>query len=124
MIFTIKLENMEFRASHGCYELEKRVGNRFSVNAEIDVMAEEAARADDVSRTVNYLSVYEVIDRQMRITSNTLENVSLRIAEAIREQFPQTLRVSISVSKLAPPLGGKSNGSRSASPVEHPSADC
>lgn len=107
MIFTIKLENMEFRASHGCYELEKRVGNRFSVNAEIDVMAEEAARADDVSQTVNYLSVYEVIDRQMHITSNTLENVSLRIAEAIREQFPQTLRVSISVSKLAPPLGGK-----------------
>ena len=29
MIFTIKLENMEFRASHGCYELEKRVGRYF-----------------------------------------------------------------------------------------------
>ena len=29
MIFTIRLENMEFRAAHGCYDLEKKVGNRF-----------------------------------------------------------------------------------------------
>ncbi len=107
MIFRIRLENMEFRASHGCYELEKQVGNRFSVTVEIDAEAGEAAREDDVRKAVNYLDVYRTVEEQMRITSNILENVSLRIADAIRERFPKTVRVRVDVSKIAPPLGGK-----------------
>ena len=32
MRVTIELEQMEFRAPHGCYDLEKRVGNRYHVD--------------------------------------------------------------------------------------------
>ena len=45
MIFTIRLENMEFRAAHGCYDLEKKVGNRFVVSVEIEAESEEAAQS-------------------------------------------------------------------------------
>ena len=107
MIFTIRLENMEFRAGHGCYDLEKKVGNRFVVSVEIDAESEEAAREDDVQKAVNYLNVYELVARQMRQTSNILENVALRIGDAIKAEWPQVERVRVEVSKLAPPLGGK-----------------
>jgi dihydroneopterin aldolase len=107
MIATIRLENMEFRASHGCYELEKIVGNRFRVDVEIDVEAAEAARGDDLSKSVNYLTVYGIVREQMQITSNILENVAVRIIDAIYAAFPECLKVTVTVAKLAPPLGGK-----------------
>ena len=28
MLYTIELHQMEFRAYHGCYDLEQKVGNR------------------------------------------------------------------------------------------------
>ena len=43
----------------------------------------------------------------MRITSDILENVALRIGDAIKAEWPQVERVRVEVSKLAPPLGGK-----------------
>lgn len=103
----IELENMEFHAGHGCYALEKVVGNRFLVNLAMEVEAGEAAAEDDLSKSVNYLDVYRIVQEQMAITSNILENVCQRIIDALCERFPQTGRITVKVSKLAPPLGGK-----------------
>ena len=107
MIATIRIENMEFRASHGCYELEKVVGNRFLVDVETDAEATEATMQDDVTKSVNYLTVYEIVREQMARPSNILENVAKRIIDAIYGRFPECLKVTVKVSKLAPPLGGK-----------------
>ena len=100
---------MEFRAFHGCYDLEKKVGNRFLVKLSIDAELGDAAQDDDVSKTVNYLTAYEVVAGQMRVVSNTLENVTSRIIDAVYEAFPQIVRITATVSKRAPPLGGKLN---------------
>lgn len=98
---------MEFKAYHGCYDLEKVVGNRFLVSVALDAQLDEAARTDDVSKTINYLTVYQVIARCMEQKSDILENVVLRIIESLYDSFPQLERVCATVSKLAPPLGGK-----------------
>lgn len=107
MTYTITLEDMEFKAYHGCYELEKVVGNRFLVSVALDARLDEAACADDVSKTINYLTVYEVIARCMEQKSDILENVALRMIDSLYEHFPRLERVCATVSKLAPPLGGK-----------------
>ena len=98
----IELENMEFQAFHGCYELERQVGNRFQVSVRI-----EAELGDRIERTINYLDVFETVREQMDIPSHILEHVAGRIAGRIRERFPQSVRVRVKVSKMAPPLGGK-----------------
>lgn len=98
---------MEFRASHGCYELEKVVGNRFIVDVDIDADVGSAAQNDDVTQSVNYLTIYEIVREQMKTPSNILENVAKRIIDAIYSRFPECLKVTAKVSKLAPPLGGK-----------------
>lgn len=108
MILTIiELENMEFHAFHGCYDLERVVGNRFRVDVTIEADLRDAAYSDSVKDTINYLNVFEIVREQMAITSNILENVAERIIEAIYDSFPQCKRVKAKVSKLAPPLGGK-----------------
>lgn len=107
MEYRIVLTRMEFRALHGCYELEQKVGNRFTVDLELTAELGDAAAADDVRKTVNYLTVYEVVRMQMRITQHTIERVALNIIEAIYATFSQVRHVKCTVSKLAPPLGGK-----------------
>ena len=38
MEYRIALDRMEFRALHGCYELERKVGNRFTVDLELTAL--------------------------------------------------------------------------------------
>ena len=107
MEYRIVLQRMEFRALHGCYELERKVGNRFTVDVEITADLGDVAAGDSVEKAVNYLSVYEVVRQQMAVTQRTIERVAMNIIDAIRAGFPQVRHVKCTVSKLVPPLGGK-----------------
>ena len=107
MEYRIALDRMEFRALHGCYELERKVGNRFTVDLELTALLGEAAAEDDVEKTVNYLTVYQIVRERMGQTQRTIERVALNIIEALYATFPQLRHVKCTVSKLAPPLGGK-----------------
>jgi dihydroneopterin aldolase len=100
---------MEFRAAHGCYALEQKVGGNFEVDVILTVEGGDAPEADDVAGTVNYVEVYETVREQMATVSAIIENVALRIASAIRARFAQVKRVEVTVSKLAPPIGGKAS---------------
>ena len=102
MEYRIVLTRMEFHALHGCYELERKVGNRFTVDLELTAELGHAATDDDVRKTG-----YEVVEMQMRITQHTIERVATNIIEAVYATFPQVRHVKCTVSKLAPPLGGK-----------------
>ncbi len=107
MEYRIKLEAMEFRAYHGCYDLEQKVGNRFSVELEITTELGVVAAEDCVEKAVNYLTVYEIVRAQMQITQRTIERVAVNIIGAIRAAFPQICGMRCTVAKIAPPLGGK-----------------
>ncbi len=105
---TIELENMEFRAFHGCYPLERKVGALFRVSLRVEAEIGDAAERDAVEATINYLALYELVREQMARPANIIEAVAERIAGAVRAAFPgQVAGVSVKVSKLAPPLGGK-----------------
>jgi dihydroneopterin aldolase len=119
MSYVIKLEGLEFRARQGCYDVEQRVGGNFVVDITLTISdldsgvdqknasVEGAIESDDVTRTVNYVEVYEVVKQQMEVPSRIIENVADRIARAVRGRFPQVERVEVTLSKLAPPIGGK-----------------
>ena len=107
MEYRIVWNRMEFRACHGCYDLEQQVGNRFTVDLEITAELGEVASEDCVEKAVNYLLVYETVREQMRVTQRTIERVSMNIMDALYARFPQIRHIRCTVSKLAPPLGGK-----------------
>ncbi|MBO7343123.1 MAG: dihydroneopterin aldolase [Alistipes sp.] len=107
MLYTIRLEQMEFRAYHGCYDLEQQVGNRFIVELTITTPLGAVADEDAVEKAVNYLTVYEKVREVMRIKCRTIERVAQNIIPAVRELYPEIVEVECMVAKLAPPLGGK-----------------
>lgn len=107
MEYTITLSDCEFRAFHGCYDMEQKVGNHFSVDLRITAILGDAAEKDDVTCTVNYLKAYEIVAAQMKVTQRTLERVAENIITALYNAFPEIKHVSCTVAKIAPPLGGK-----------------
>ncbi len=107
MEYKIELDRMEFRAYHGCYDLERQVGNRFTVDLELTTELGVVAEEDCVEKAVNYLTVYELVREVMKTKQRTIERVAMNIIEALYIKFPQIKHIRIRVSKLAPPLGGK-----------------
>ena len=107
MIYELRLEGMEFRAAHGCYDVEQQVGGNFTVDLVLAVEDNDAAMADDVTRTVNYVAVYETVREQMAIPSRIIENTADRILKALEARFPELRRIEVTLAKLAPPVGGK-----------------
>ena len=106
-LYTINLEGMDFHAFHGCYELERLTGSHFEVRLRIVSPLGRVAEDDDVTQAVNYLTVYETVREQMAVTQHTIERVAQNIINALFERFSQIAQVKCTVTKLAPPLGGK-----------------
>lgn len=108
----IELLDMWFYAHHGCFEEEQIIGTNFMVDFEAEVDFSLPAESDNLQDAVNYQSIYNVIKREMDITSHLMEHVTKRILNAIRIEFPQLIHASISLRKLSPPLGGEVGASK------------
>jgi len=103
----IEIEGMEFYAYHGHYEEEQIVGNRFLVDLKIETDCSKAAKSDNIKDAVNYQSAYKIIKAEMQKKSNLIENIADRIIQALYENLDNMKSVTIKLSKMNPPMGGK-----------------
>lgn len=103
----ITLENMEFHAYHGCLEHEKTLGNTFLVTLSMQLDTSIAEKTDQLSDTLNYKAVYDVVKTEMEIRSQLIEHVSRRIADAVFTKFPLIQSMKLKLTKMQPPLGAK-----------------
>jgi dihydroneopterin aldolase len=103
----ITIEAMEFFAYHGCFEEEQIIGNHFVVDMTIETDTEKAEHTDELLHTLDYQRVYEVVKKEMEVKSKLLEHIACRIADTVFKNFPEAEKVSVKVSKLNPPIGGK-----------------
>lgn len=102
----ILLEGLEFYAHHGVYQEEQELGNRFQVDLRLTAKTDEAAKSDDLSKTIDYVKVYHIIEAQMDIKFRLLESLAEQINQNIAEKFPTVESIECTVSKFNPPLGG------------------
>ncbi len=103
----IEIEGMEFYAYHGHYQEEQIVGNKFLLNLSIETDCSKAAHSDDINDAVNYQTAYKIIREQMKIKSFLLENIANRILDALYENLNGIEKITIKISKINPPMGGK-----------------
>ena len=104
---TVRLNNIVFYAHHGVMHEEHRIGGRYEVDVAITLDLEEAARSDDLSKTVDYEKVYRFV--QQIVTENRfylIERVAYLIAHQVHEAYPQIQSVEVTVRKPNPPVGG------------------
>jgi len=102
----VALEGLEFYAYHGFYEEERKIGNRYSVDIEVTTSFDKAAQQDELSGTVDYGQLYEIVKKRMAIPAKLLEKLGQDIVDKVFDQFPLVSEVKVSVSKHNPPFGG------------------
>lgn len=101
----ISLKGLRFKAYHGYYDEEQHKGNHFIVD--VTLQTDFSNLSDDqLSGTVDYELVYQVIQKEMQVTSKLLESVVLRCVDQLLESFPQVNKVYVALSKMNPPIGG------------------
>ena len=101
-MLSIQLNNLSFFAYHGLYEEEKISGNDFIVNAIIYFYPKK--KIDTISETIDYVSIYELIERRMQIATPLLETIVMDLATLILDKFTLAESVFIELTKQKPPI--------------------
>jgi len=112
MVGKIELKGMRFFARHGVYEAERIEGNDFIVDFSGETDLTAASESDDLNDTVDYQKIQRIIASEMEVPSSLLEHVAGRIIRRLQVEIPQLLHVSVSISKMNPPLPAPTECSR------------
>ena len=104
---SVRLVNIVFYAHHGVLKEEHTVGSKYEVDAELTFDFTDAAKNDDISKTVDYGAVYQKIREALTQKKYFLiEAVAYEIAVDLIRDFPILERVAIKVRKRNPPVDG------------------
>ena len=101
-MLSIQLNNLTFFAFHGLYEEEKLNGNDYVMNVVISYLPSK--KITDLSHTIDYSSVYEVIYKRMQIATPLLETIVMELATEILDKFTLAQIVKIELIKTKPPI--------------------
>ena len=77
----ILLKEIRCYAYHGVAPQENLIGNEYLIDLKLKVDISKAAQTDEVTDTVNYAEVHQVIKNEMAVPSKLLEHVSGRIIQ-------------------------------------------
>jgi dihydroneopterin aldolase len=93
-------------AYHGCLEEEAVIGANYVVDVRIETDFSVAQRTDDLSKTVDYVVVYNIVKSEMAIRSKLIEHVAGRIANELLRKLPEIKKAEVTVTKINPPMNG------------------
>jgi len=82
------------------------IGSDYRVDLEITADLSQPAASDQLSETVDYVHLNNIIKEEMTVRSNLLEHVAKRIIDRIFEEIKEVTQVEVEVSKINPPIGG------------------
>ena len=106
----ITLSGLRFHAYHGVMAQERQTGGDFLVDLQVMCDLEKAVHSDDLSDTLNYGTLYDLVHQEMMQPSQLLEHVAGRIAQRVFDGFPQVENVVVTVTKVNPPMGADLKG--------------
>jgi dihydroneopterin aldolase len=101
-MFVIHLHQLKFYSFHGVHEEETIFGNEYEVN--VDVGFTEKKKITALHQTINYVSVYQLIKKEMDKPTPLLETLAQSIAEVINKMDNRITSIVISIKKLNPPI--------------------
>jgi len=101
----ITITGLEIYAYHGVYDQEKSKGQRFIVNAQIDLDTVCASLSDNIEDTLDYAKVCEFIkDKMLTSKVNLLETLVNNLSRMLLLSFDNISSVTLEVCKPDAPI--------------------
>lgn len=98
---------MEFYGYHGLFEEEKKLGQRFFVDVELETSLKTAGKTDNMNDSIDYGKVYFIIkDIVEGKANNLIETVAEEIADALLNSFATLMACTVKVIKPDAPIPG------------------
>lgn len=105
--YKITLKNCAFFARHGVFNEEETLGQRFFVDATLDVNAGDALDNDEIEGTVDYGTAFQVIEEIITGKRRFLiESLALETARALCKKFEMIESAEITIRKPNAPVQG------------------
>lgn len=102
----IIISGMHFKAHHGYYLEEQKIGGQYIIDVEMDYDISPAADHDNLDETINYENIYALCKKEMAINRKLIETVGMKIAHRIRAEFPNIGHLVLTIHKINPPING------------------
>ncbi|RKN65786.1 dihydroneopterin aldolase [Paenibacillus ginsengarvi] len=101
----LHLNRMQFYGYHGVFPEENKLGQRFYVDLVLSLDLSEAGRTDDLTKTVNYAEVYQLVKQIVEGRAYRLiEALAENIASDVLHQYTSVNDVTVRVVKPHPPF--------------------
>lgn len=91
-------------AFHGCIDEEAKAGGYFTVDISVTGDWSTAAKTDELSDAVDYVTLSKVAIEEMKVRSKMIETVAYRIAERIKKEHVLVKTVNVSITKERAPI--------------------
>ncbi|MFN7253000.1 MAG: dihydroneopterin aldolase [Anaerobacillus sp.] len=103
----ILLNQLEFYGYHGVFPEETKLGQRFIVDVILEADLKDAGKTDDLTKTINYAEIYEVVKEVVEGPPYKLvEAVAEKISNDILSRFTLVSICTIKLIKPNPPIVG------------------
>ncbi|UFU01495.1 dihydroneopterin aldolase (plasmid) [Radiobacillus kanasensis] len=103
----IYVNKMAFYGYHGLFPEENKLGQRFYVDAILELDLRKAGRSDKMEDSIHYGEVYELTKRIVEGEAlNLVETLTETIAQALLGHFSLLEACTIKVTKPDPPIPG------------------
>jgi dihydroneopterin aldolase len=100
----IRLTGLRANGHHGVLEHERRTGQVFVVDVSVRIPLQDAARTDDLTKTIHYGELAaQIVAAVERDPVDLIETVAERIADLVLEH-PLAQGVSVTVHKPSAPI--------------------
>lgn len=106
-IVKILINDIECHAYHGCIDEEGKIGQRFSVDLELDMDFTKALNSDELGDTADYVVLHDLVREEMAIRSKLIEHVAGRIMKRVKAAYPEVKKCKVAVTKYNPPVNGQ-----------------
>ena len=102
----IRVNDIKLYAYHGCMPEEGVIGGNYIVDVVLHIDFSEAAVTDDLTKTIDYCHVNDLVEKEMAIRSKLIEHVAQRILSQLKTNFSELSKAEVTVTKVKPPING------------------
>jgi dihydroneopterin aldolase len=100
----IAIEGIKLFGYHGVYAEERKKGTQFVVDVYVHTEVNASVDSDDLSHTVDYQTIYDLVCETMAKPSSLLEKLAYQIASQVLNAFSHIDGVTVKVRKIKPLL--------------------
>lgn len=109
MKHVVEVNGIKLYAFHGCLPEEEKIGGNYLIDIYLETDFSEAAKTDDLSKTVDYVVVNRIVKQEMAIRSKLIEHVGQRIFDKIKSEVKGADFLRVKIIKVCPPINGDVN---------------